>query len=195
MTTLKAEKRNMQTKAKKLRREGFVTGVVFGREMKESLPIQITKADAERILKTKNKGSQIMLDVDGQIMDVLIKEIDYNFMKNQIDEMDFQALVKGEKVHSVAEVYLLNHDKVTTGVLQQLLHEIAFKATPDALVEKVEIDVGNLRVGDSIQVKDLDIAKKQDLELMTDPEAVVVTVSESHNAPVEDAEGETEKTE
>ena len=31
MNTLKAEKRNMQTKAKKLRREGYVTGNVFGR--------------------------------------------------------------------------------------------------------------------------------------------------------------------
>ena len=33
MNTLKAEKRNMQTKAKKLRREGYVTGNVFGREI------------------------------------------------------------------------------------------------------------------------------------------------------------------
>ena len=35
MNTLKAEKRNMQTKAKKLRREGYVTGNVFGREIEE----------------------------------------------------------------------------------------------------------------------------------------------------------------
>ena len=39
MNTLKAEKRSMAIKAKRLRREGFVTGNVFGREMKESLPI------------------------------------------------------------------------------------------------------------------------------------------------------------
>ena len=33
MNTLKAEKRTMDTKAKRLRREGYVTGNVFGREM------------------------------------------------------------------------------------------------------------------------------------------------------------------
>ena len=33
MTTLKAEKRTLDIKAKKLRREGYVTGNVFGREM------------------------------------------------------------------------------------------------------------------------------------------------------------------
>ena len=43
MNTLKAEKRSMDVKAKKLRREGFVTGNVFGREMKESVPVQIAR--------------------------------------------------------------------------------------------------------------------------------------------------------
>ena len=44
MTTLKAEKRDMQTKAKKLRREGFVTGNVFGREIQGSISVH-TYAD------------------------------------------------------------------------------------------------------------------------------------------------------
>ena len=84
MNTLKAEKRNMQTKKrKKLRREGFVTGNVFGREMKESMPIQILKTDAERLIKGHGKGSQIMLEVDGKTMDVLIKEIDLSPLKNR----------------------------------------------------------------------------------------------------------------
>ena len=41
MNTLKAEKRTMDTKAKRLRREGYVTGNVFGREMEGSLPVKI----------------------------------------------------------------------------------------------------------------------------------------------------------
>ena len=189
MNTLKAEKRNMQTKAKKLRREGFVTGNVFGREMKESMPIQILKADAERLVKTHGKGSQIMLEVDGQTMDVLVKEIDFNPLKTEIYEIDFQALVSGEKVHSVAEVILLNHEKVNTGLVNQMLHEIAFKAVPAALVEKV---VGDMKLGDSIQVKDLDIAKNKDIDLITNPETTVVAVTEIHNQPVEDAEEDAE---
>ena len=36
MNTLKAEKRSLDVKAKRLRREGYVVGNVFGREMKES---------------------------------------------------------------------------------------------------------------------------------------------------------------
>ena len=190
MNTLKAEKRNMQTKAKKLRREGFVTGNVFGREMKESMPIQILKTDAERLIKGHGKGSQIMLEVDGQTMDVLIKEIDLSPLKTDIYEIDFQALVNGEKVHSVAEVILLNHEKVNTGLVQQMLYEISYKAVPAALVEKVEIDVGDMKLGDSLQVKDLDIAKKKDIDLITNPETTVVAVTEIHNSASEDEEAE-----
>lgn len=189
MNTLKAEKRSMDVKAKRLRREGFVTGNVFGREIKGSIPVKISKNEAERLLKTNGKGSQVLLNVDGTEMDVLIKEIDYNSLKGQVDEIDFQALVNGEKVHSVAEIHLLNHEKVTTGVLQQMLKEVSYRALPSALVEKIELDVGGMRVGDTIRVRDLAIASDKDVQLQTDLDTVVVELYASKNtAADEDAE-------
>ena len=169
MNTLKAEKRDMSIKAKKLRREGFVTGCIFGREMKESIPLKMEKADVEKLLKVENKGGQVMLEVDGQTP-----------LKGYVDEIDFQALVSNEKVHSVAEIHLVNLDKLAAGVPQQMLQEISFKALPAALVEKVEVDVGDLKVGDTIRVADLPIAKDKDVDLMTDVDATVVTITEVH---------------
>ena len=192
MNTLSAEKRDMQIKAKKLRREGFVTGNVFGKNMEGSMPLKIEKKEAERILRTCNKGSQLKLTVDGETMPVLLKEIDYNPMKHEIVEMDFQALVKGEKVHSVAEVILLNKEKVTEGVLEQLLEEIAYKATPEELVEKVEIDCATLRLGDTLKVADLDIAKNDKIDLQTDLDAPIVSILASNNEVPEDEEEEEE---
>lgn len=188
MNTLKAEKRSKEMKAKRLRREGYVTGNVFGREIEGSIPVKMLKADVERLLKTDNKGSQIMLDVEGTTYDVLIKEVDFNPLAGRVDEIDFQALVQNEKVHSVAEVVLVNHDKVLEGVIQQNLTEIAYTAYPSALVDKVKIDVGNMRVGDAIYVKDLDIASDKNVDLKTDPEAVVVMVTAVHAKEVPDEE-------
>ena len=143
MNTLKAEKRNLAIKAKKLRREGYVTGNVFGKEMKESIPVQMDKSTVDRLLKTCGKGSQIMLEIEGESYNVLIKDVEFNPLKGQIDEIDFQALVSNEKVHSVAEVVLLGHEKITEGVIQQHLEEISYRALPAALVDKVKIDVGS----------------------------------------------------
>ena len=192
MTTLKVQRRNMETKAKKLRREGYVTGNLFGKEIEGSIPLQIEKQEAERIERECMKGSQLYLELDGKTYDVLIKEMDYRPMDHQILEMDFQALVKGEKVHSVAEVILLYKEKVTEGVLEQLLEEIAYKATPEELVEKVEIDCAALRLGDTLKVADLDIAKNDKIDLQTDLDAPIVSILASNNEVPEDEEAEEE---
>ena len=195
MNTLKAEKRDMSIKAKKLRREGFVTGCIFGREMKETIPLKMLKGDVEKLLKTEGKGGRVALTVDGQTYDALIKEVDFNPLKGGVDEMDFQALVSTEKVHSSAEIHLINADKLVAGVPQQMLHEVDFKALPSALVEKIELDIGDLKVGDTIRVADLDIAKDKDVDLTTDPEATVVTVTEVRGAAAETEDEDAAETE
>lgn len=192
MNTLKAEKRTLDVKAKRLRREGYVTGNVFGREIEGSIPIKIEASAVDRLLKTSNRGSQIMLDIDGESRNVLIKEIAYNALKGRVDEIDFQALVKGEAVQSVAEIVLVNHDQLAAGVLQQQLEEVSYRALPSALVEKIEIDVASLKVDDTVKVKDLDIAKNEDIHLLTDPEAVVVTVTEARTMPEDETPENTE---
>ena len=189
MNTLKAEKRSMDVKAKRLRREGYVTGNVFGREIEGSIPVKMSKSEVDKLLKTDHKGSQVMLEVDGQTYDALIKEVDFNPLAGRVDEIDFQALVSNEKVHSVAEIVIVNHDKVADGVLQENMEEINYRA---------EVDVAGLKVGDTIRVKDLSLAKDKDVDIKDDPEAVVLTVVAVHNGAVPETvtpeEAETEET-
>ena len=181
MNTLKAEKRSMDVKAKKLRREGFVTGNLFGKEIEGSIPLKMDRFEVDRLLKTDHKGSQIMLNVEGQDYDVLIKEVDYNAMKRCVDEIDFQALVSTEKV--------------LEGALQECLEEIEYKALPAALVDHVTVDVAGMKVGDVIRVKDLEISKNPDVDIHTDPEAIVVMVDAIRNSIPEDEEADEEAAE
>ena len=167
MTTLKVQKRDMGAKAKRLRREGYVTGNLFGKDIEGSIPLQIEKKEAERIQRECLKGSKLILELDGKKYNVLLKELDYDTMKRQILELDFQALVSGEKIHSVAEIIFHNKEMVVDGVLEELLTEIEYKAVPEALVERVDIDCSKLKVGDSLTVGDLEIAKDKDIEIMT----------------------------
>ena len=193
MNTLKAEKRDLAVKAKKLRREGYVTGNVFGKELEQSIPVKMLSSSVESLLKTTGKGGRILLDLDGQSYNVLIKEVDFNSMKHQITEIDFQVLVAGEKVNSVAEIELLNHDKVTNGVIQLHLEEISYRALPEDLTDRIQLDLDGVKVGDSIKVKDLPFAQNPQIELLTDPEAIVVSVTEVRNT--EEAETEEEAAE
>ena len=50
MNTLKAEKRDMAFKAKKVRREGYVVGNLFGKKIKDSIPVKMVKKDVDKLL-------------------------------------------------------------------------------------------------------------------------------------------------
>lgn len=188
MNTLKVQKRDMETKAKRLRREGYVTGNLFGRELKCSIPIKIDKAEAEKVLKNCMVGNQIYLDVEGTTYDVLIKEMNYDAMKRQLIEVDFQALVSNEKVHSVAEIVLHGKEKVVEGVLEQLLREVSYKALPADLVDEIILDVSSLRLGDSVQVKDLAIAQNKNIDILTSLDATIVNVVKGGQARSKETE-------
>ncbi len=178
----------MTVKAKKLRREGFVIGNVFGKKIKDSIPVMMVKKDVDKLFKTNRKGSQITLDVDGEDYNVLIKNVDYNPLAGRIDSIEFQELVQDEKVHSVAEVIIENHDQVAEGIVQLELTEISYTALPAALVDHVQVDIGSMKIGDMIRVKDLDIASNPDIALKTDPEAIIVAVVAPHNAAIPEDE-------
>lgn len=190
MNTLKAEKRN--AKAKALRREGYVTGNLFGREIEGSIPVKMDQKDVSEVLRYNDKGSQLFLEVEGKKYDVVIKEIDYDNMAKHVLDIEFQALVSNEKIHNTAEIILLNKEKVVEGVLEELLEEVSYKAYPADLVDKIKLDVGSLRLGDTIKVKDLDISKNDKIEVTTDPETIVVNVIASKNDQTDDDEDTSE---
>ena len=193
MNTLKAEKRN--AKAKALRREGYVTGNLFGSEIEGSIPVKMTQKDVSDVLRYNDKGSQLFLEVEGNKYDVIIKEIDYDNMAKHVLDIEFQALVSNEKIHNTAEIVLLNKEKVVEGVLEELLEEVSYKAYPADLVDKIKLDVGSLRLGDTIKVKDLDISKNDKIEVTTDPETIVVNVIASNNNQEDEDEETTDSAE
>lgn len=192
MTTLKAEKRDMSVKAKALRRQGKVTGNVYGKEMKEAVPIQFDATEVSRFLKAHSKGSQAILELDGNAMDVLLKDMSYDPTNHIYNDVNFQALVEGEKVHSTAPIILLNEDKMK-GYLTHNLTELAYKAAPSALIEKIEIDLSTLAVGTNLLVGDLEIAKNKDIDLITPSDTSVLHIAEhqKNGMVVDDAEEET----
>ena len=66
-----------------------------------------------------------------------------------------------------------------------------FRATCTCKTEAatwLEVDVAGLKVGDTIRVKDLSLAKDKDVDIKDDPEAVVLTVVAVHNGAVPETE-------
>jgi large subunit ribosomal protein L25 len=189
MITLKVEKRNPEVKAKKLRRDGFVCGVLYGKEMKESTPIQLTEPEALRFIKANKEGTQVMLDLDGKQVDALVKNIDYDPMKKQIMALDFQALVAGEAVATSVQVILENED-AAQGIVEQTLNEVHYKADPANMLDTIVIDFKTLSPDvREFHVKDLVIPEGKTVHITTPEDTLIFHIAEyANNGEDEDAE-------
>lgn len=176
MTTLKTTKRNPEVKAKKLRRDGFATGVLYGREMDENIPLQFSAVDASRFIKSHKEGSQVILDFGDTKTSAIVKNIDYDAMKRQVMALDFQALVAGEAISTTVPVKLENEGAVQ-GFVDQELTEIHYKADPAHLLEPIEIDLTKFHTGDALYVKDLGLEEKG-AQLITPADSLIFHIAD-----------------
>ena len=167
METLEAKTRDLSVKGKKLRREGYATGSISGKAMKESLAIIMTQKDLGMFFQDHHVGSEAELSVDGTKYSVLIKSVDFDAMKHQYIDVTFQQLLNDEKIHSKAVIEFINAEKAQ-GFL-----------TPAILT-----------------VGDLDIAKEGKLEIKTPlTDTVLHVTAHQHGkaAEVDEPEAPAEK--
>ena len=189
MMTLAAEKRDPEVKAKKLRREGYTTGVLYGREMKENVTQKYAEKDALNFIKKAKEGAQTMLDISGEKVDALVKNIDYDPLSKKILALDFQALVAGEVVAATVPVTFVN-EEVVQGVFEPEITEIHYKADPAHLLDPIEIDLAKLPQGTrTLYVKDLKLEEKG-VTVTTTADSQLFHIGEYTKAEEEDEKAE-----
>ncbi|MGI5900686.1 MAG: 50S ribosomal protein L25, partial [Christensenellales bacterium] len=189
---LKAEKRNESIKPRQLRRKGIIPAVLYGKDLDESLSIQFSQADILQFLRTNSTGSRAELTIDGQKYPTLLRDITYVTATSNLEHLSFQKLVAGEIVSSTAGVVLLNREKVS-GVVNLLQAEIAYQALPAHLFDRVEIDLEGKEPGDSISVGDLDIAKNENIEILSPLDTMLISITDIHRQVEEaDSDGDAE---
>jgi len=177
MFVLKAEKRELNSKGKQLRREGKIPAVLYGKHLEESVLVQMPQREVDQFLKTNAVGTKFELDISGKKHMAIVKEISREPHTFKIKHLGFIALKAGEKVKSVSRVVLIGKERIE-GVVLQTLDEIAYRALPAHLVDVTEVNVEKLLIGENITVAELDFAKNPDIEILIPLDTVIVTVSD-----------------
>jgi len=176
MTVIKAKNRDIKSKGKQLRRDGIIPGVLYGKHLKESLCVQFSQSEVEQFLKTNSVGAKVEVEIDGEKTMALLMEVSRIPVVNKIEHLNFQALTAGEKVTSTAQIILINKENIEE-IIQQLLFEISYKALPSNLIDKVEVDIKDMKIGDSITVADLELSKNENIEVLTSSDTMVVSIA------------------
>ncbi|MDD3140268.1 MAG: hypothetical protein PHX08_15000 [Lachnospiraceae bacterium] len=175
MYIIEMEKRNGNEKAKKLRKNGFVPCSVKMGDPEETLLYVITEGAGAKLLREKARGGLVTLKDGENEYPAVIKEISYNGMNKVIEDLAFQVLDDEKVVSTVAKVVLLNKDKVST-MVRILMPEIPYKALPKDLVETVQIDLAQLKPGESRNIEELEMAQNPNIEITVDKSNAVLNI-------------------
>ena len=81
---------------KKLRKEGYTPGVIYGPRY-EAKGIQTKTRELNRILMQQGFQGTVNLEIDGQIVPAIIKEVQNDMMSRNVVHVDFQHLSQDEK--------------------------------------------------------------------------------------------------
>ena len=177
--TLSAKSReNLKKSAtKRIRQEGFVPAVVYGRE-ESSQPISINELELVKTVRDEGKNAIISLNVEGSsAFDVMLHDYQMDPIKNELVHADFFIVNMSEEMETTVPVHVIGEAKGSKegGVLQQPLFEITVRAKPKDIPEQIDVDVTNLEIGEGLTVGDL--PNSSGYTYAEDPETTVVTIT------------------
>ena len=140
--------------SRRLRKSGFIPAVIYSRGQ-ESIAVTL-KAEEWQVAYAR-KASLYTIAVDGKEIPAIVKEVQFNHLKNYVYHVDFMAVDMTAEVHANVKLHAFGdcYGASHGGVLEQEVHELPVSCTPDALPDMIKVDVTNLKVGDVLTVADL----------------------------------------
>ncbi len=116
------------------------------------------------------------IEVDGKSYQAIVKEIQFEPVKDSLNHLDFQALVPGKPVKVSMPLQLKGTPKGASvgGKLEQTIKRLNVLATPEFLRESIELNVEDMDLGDIKRVKDISY---EGIELLHSPSIPVVRMS------------------
>lgn len=176
---MKVEKRETgKSASRRLRSVGKAPAILYGEKI-EPLPLAVNVRDLVFLFRKSAGGSMIVkLEIEGEKggHTVLIKEIQRHPARRSYVHIDFQKIAMDEKIHAFVPLKIFGEALGVKegGVLQHVLWEVEVEALPKDLPDRIEVDVGELNIGDTVRV--LDLPQIEGLGILTNSEEIVLSI-------------------
>ncbi len=168
--------------ARRIRRAHKVPAVLYAHG---SQPVHITLPGHELMLALKTPNVLLNIDLNGQSHLALPKDVQRDPIKGFLEHVDLLQVRRGEQVE-VSVPVVVTGEPVPGGLITHELDSLQVRAEATHVPETFEVSVEGLRVGASVHAKDVRLP--QGVELVTDPDTVIVHVVAAPTAEQVEAE-------
>ena len=172
-----AEVREISTKGavNKLRREGYVPGVLYSKEM-EPMIFSIHELLLKPVVYTTEMRLVNIKIGDREEVKSILKDVQFDAVSDKIVHVDFQAITVGQVIQVQVPVNIIGQSIGIKlgGILSQSLHKVDVECLPKDIPNHLEIDITDLDIGDSILVRDLPF---ENIKILNSEDASVVAIT------------------
>jgi len=175
--------------AKRLRREGYVPGVVYGGKDGDCTSFKVNWRDLRRVLA----GSALIdLKVGGKTRPVIVKDQQQHPVRDELLHIDLLEVRLDEKIQTQVSVHLEGAEEAPGikegGVLEHVTHQLNIEALPTDIPEAIVVDVSGLEIAATMHLSE--ISAPAGVTFLDDPEetilATVVVPTEVEEPEIEE---------
>lgn len=163
-------------RVKKIRREGWIPGVIYGHGEK-SYHIKLRDDDLIRLIhELHSEATLITLNFEGKELQAIIREVTRDPLTEKLLHVDFQHIHEDEEVtvHVIVEIKGESLGVKDGGILNVEHRYLTVRCLPKDMPEEIVIDISNLQIGDSYHVSDIELPLNVKIE--EDQTATMVNV-------------------
>jgi large subunit ribosomal protein L25 len=165
--------------SRRIRSEGLIPAVLYQRG-EQSVPAVLNSREFIKIA-SQAKTSQVFRSKSsvGELNDrsLLVKEVQRDFIKGSVLHVDFQLLRDDEEIIVEIPLTFVGEAlgvKIDNGILTYVAHEIEISCLPKLIPEKIDINIAELRLGESIHGRDIVLPKG--VKLVGNPDNTIVSI-------------------
>jgi large subunit ribosomal protein L25 len=154
-----------------------------------SIAIDLDAGEFAGRVKNISESTIVKVEVEGKTYEAFVKDTQRSITEGSILHVDFYEVESGVALRAHVSLRLLGSPVGVRegGVLESPLHEIEVECLPKDLPERLDIDISELRVNQSLHVRDINLG--EGVRLISNGDQVVALVKyarEEAAAPVAD---------
>jgi large subunit ribosomal protein L25 len=173
----------------RLRKAGRVPGVIYGKG--ESIPIDLDGHELSGHLRNISESTIVQVNIDGAPHDAFVKSTQRNIQDGSILHVDFYEIEMGKLLRARVSVHITGNPIGVRegGILETPLHDIEVECMPKDLPPRITVDISDLKVNQSIHVRDIPLGDGVKLVSAEDQVVALVKFAKAEAAAASETAG------
>lgn len=178
MRTAKLEVFDRNQKGYEVRREQFVPGVIYGKEV-ETASVKFRKKDVDKLIKESGDRAKLTVILNEKESFGFIKDTARDVLTGDLIHMDIQVVNRESEISRSVPLVFKGMDTLIYNrlILQINANEIQLTGKAKLIPDVIEVDVSNAKSGDTILLTNIDLPDAVTCTNIDDISLAVVTAA------------------